>query len=57
LLATTNYAPGVETGAQANLALEGVQQSLGDRVGDRTFSRLMEMVDFQWIQGDDFRGG
>jgi DNA replication protein DnaC len=57
LLATTNYAPGVQTGAQANLALEGTQQSLGDRVGDRTFSRLMEMVDFQWVQGDDFRGG
>jgi len=56
LLATTNYAPGVETGAQANLALDGVQQSLGDRVGDRTFSRLMEMVDFQWVQGEDFRG-
>jgi hypothetical protein len=55
-LATTNYGPGVETGTQANLALEGVQQSLGDRVGDRTFSRLMEMVDFQSVQGDDFRG-
>jgi DNA replication protein DnaC len=57
LLATTNYAPGVETGAQANLSIEGVQQSLGDRIGDRTFSRLMEMVDFQWVQGEDFRGG
>jgi len=56
VVATTNYAPGVETGAQANLSLEGVQQSLGDRVGDRTFSRLMEMVDFQWVQGEDFRG-
>lgn len=56
LLATTNYAPGMASGAEANLSLAGVQQSLGDRVGDRVFSRLMEMVDFQQVSGDDYRG-
>lgn len=55
LLATTNYGPGVASGVEANLAVSGVQQSLGDRVGDRVFSRLMEMADFQVVSGDDYR--
>ena len=55
LLATTNYAPGMASGIEANLAVSGVQQSLGDRVGDRVYSRLMEMADFQLVSGDDYR--
>ena len=57
LLATTNYAPGGITGVEANLSLDGIQQTLADRVGERVFSRLMEMADFQEVQGEDFRAG
>jgi DNA replication protein DnaC len=62
LIATTNYRPGEATGAgPGNLALVGTEgstpQTLGDRVGNRVFSRLCEMCDFVEVGrgGQDFR--
>lgn len=55
LLGTTNYTPGSATGVQANLAVDDARHTLGDRIGDRSFSRLMEMADFEWVQGEDYR--
>ena len=58
LIGTTNYAPGVASGRPPrNLALVGGgskkeqadAQTLGDRVGDRVFSRLKQMVVFRPI--------
>ena len=56
-LGTTNFLPGMPTGAApSNLAqLSSQQQTLGDRVGERVYSRLREMGDFIEIGGDDFR--
>ncbi len=56
-LGTTNYPPGVPAGrGVANLA-EGAKQtqSLGDRVGDRVYSRLRDMADFIEVSGLDYR--
>ena len=56
-LGTTNYQPGDATGdGPPNLA-HGVRatQTLGDRVGDRVYSRLCEMCDFVEVGGKDFR--
>jgi len=56
-LATTNYAPGRGRGiATANLSQPKHQPSLVDRVGERVYSRLTEMVDFRPVLGEDFRG-
>ena len=62
LVATTNYRPGEATGAgPGNLALVGTEgqtpQTLGDRVGNRVYSRLCEMCDFVEIGrgGIDYR--
>lgn len=56
-LATTNYLPKAATGVrQDNLALaDGARQTLGDRVGDRVFSRLREMGAFVEVGGHDMR--
>ncbi|MCK6503011.1 ATP-binding protein [Myxococcota bacterium] len=56
-LATTNYEPKEATGVRdVNLAVvDGARQSLGDRVGDRVFSRLREMCGFVWVGGIDMR--
>ncbi len=56
-LATTNYAPRVATGVRdVNLAMvDDSPQSLGDRVGDRVFSRLREMCSFVEVGGQDMR--
>lgn len=56
-LATTNYEPKPATGIrEVNLAMtEGSRQTLGDRVGDRVFSRLREMTSFVYVGGIDMR--
>ena len=56
-LATTNYLPGTPTGAAPpNLSTSAqLTQTLGDRVGDRVYSRLMQLVDFLEVQGKDHR--
>ncbi len=56
-LATTNYAPGTPTGnAPPNLATsQKLNQTLGDRVGERVYSRLLQLVDFLPIEGRDHR--
>jgi DNA replication protein DnaC len=64
LLGTTNFAPRTGTvrpptgavvpGAPGTLA-RGDSESLQDRLGDRVFSRLREMVTFASVRGDDFR--
>lgn len=56
VLATTNYRPKPASGAQHNLAdPERTAQTLGDRVGERVFSRLIEMCDFVELEGEDYR--
>lgn len=56
-LATTNYAPRVASGIRdVNLAVvDASPQTLGDRVGDRVFSRLREMCSFVEVGGLDMR--
>jgi DNA replication protein DnaC len=58
ILATTNYSPTRATGlVEVNLATPAQQPSLGDRVGDRVFSRLKEMCTFVPVDGEDCRVG
>jgi DNA replication protein DnaC len=54
---TSNYAPGATSGQQpANLAMSAdLAQNLGDRVGDRVYSRLREMSTFVELGGPDYR--
>lgn len=56
-LATTNYVPGEPTGAAPpNLATQQTPtQTLGDRVGDRVYSRCLQLVDFVQVAGRDHR--
>lgn len=57
-LGTTNFSPGAPTGAMpANNAMpiQAQRQTLGDRIGERAWSRLAEMVDFVEVGGEDFR--
>lgn len=56
-LATTNYEPKPATGQrEVNLAMsETTRQTLGDRVGDRVFSRLRETSAFVFVGGIDMR--
>ena len=55
-LGTTNFRPGPFTGAQPPVgAGSKTPQTLGDRVGDRVYSRLREMSDFIEVGGKDFR--
>ena len=57
IIGTSNYSWKVASGTPTpNLALHAFSQTLGDRVGMRTFSRLQEMsVSFE-VTGTDFRG-
>lgn len=57
-LGTSNYAPEAPTGAlPSNLAAgeAGPRQTLGDRIGERAWSRMAEMVDFVEVGGEDYR--
>jgi DNA replication protein DnaC len=56
-LATTNFRPGAATGAEAPNAavVDQNPQTLGDRVGDRVYSRLREMCEFVELGGRDMR--
>ncbi len=56
-LGTTNYAPGIPAGRGLPNLAEGarVTQSLGDRVGDRVYSRLRDMAEFIEVGGLDYR--
>ena len=56
-LATTNYEPAAPTGAQIGnpALLAGPAQTLGDRVGERVWSRIREMGIFVPVKGKDFR--
>jgi len=56
-LATTNYLPGQPTGsAPPNLSTtQAPTQSLGDRVGDRVYSRFLQLLDFVEVAGRDHR--
>jgi DNA replication protein DnaC len=56
-IATTNYGPGEPTGFEsANLSTaKRPSQRLADRVGDRVYSRLCEVVDFIEVSGKDHR--
>lgn len=53
LLGTTNFSPRPGK-APTTLAQPGVE-SLEDRLGERVFSRLREMVTFAPVKGEDFR--
>ena len=58
ILATTNYnwGPPQNKGTSiTNLSENFNTQTLGDRVGDRVFSRLQECCYFAPVKGDDFR--
>lgn len=54
---TTNFRPGPPSGAAAPNAalLDAPTQTLGDRVGERVWSRLVEMCDFVEVGGADAR--
>jgi len=56
VLATTNFRAVGPTGVlEGNLADPDKAPSLGDRVGERVFSRLREMCQFVPVGGDDYR--
>ncbi len=65
VLATTNYAPKLQKGRRpmdaamagpANLSVaSGAQFTLAERIGERVFSRLMEMAELQEVRGLDYR--
>jgi len=56
-LGATNYAPQPATGVrEVNLAtVDASRQTLGDRVGDRVFSRISQMCAFIEVGGPDMR--
>jgi DNA replication protein DnaC len=56
ILATTNYPFQGPSGLVAtNMAQPEKRQTLGDRIGDRVFSRIAEVCDHMPVGGDDFR--
>jgi DNA replication protein DnaC len=63
ILATTNYPPKLghrrppnAMQGPANLSVSsGSQYTLAERIGDRVFSRLMEMAELQEVHGHDYR--
>lgn len=56
ILATTNFSPvRASAMAEANLAVPGFVPTLGDRIGDRVFSRLKETCTFMTVSGEDCR--
>jgi DNA replication protein DnaC len=56
-LGTSNFRPGAFTGAEPPNAASttAATQTLGDRVGDRVYSRLRQMTGFVELGGLDFR--
>ena len=57
IIGTTNFTWGVSTGREhINLAQSDYElHSLGDRVGNRAFSRLQQMCFYYDVKGNDFR--
>ena len=56
IIGTSNYAWKIPSGTPTpNLAIQAFNQTLGDRVGLRTFSRLQEMCISYQVKGTDFR--
>lgn len=56
ILASTNFSPGEATGRQtSNFALPEKNVTLGDRVGNRVYSRLVEVCAFVGLPGQDYR--
>ena len=55
-LATTNYVPGNPTGAAPPNLSTTQTSTLRDCVGDRVYSRLLQLVDFVEAAGRDYRG-
>jgi DNA replication protein DnaC len=55
ILATTNYAPGASEGLATPDFVSGNGPALIDRVGDRVYSRLLEMCTMVRIEGADYR--
>ena len=55
ILATTNYSPGQARGVATPDFVTGKRPALIDRVGDRVYSRLLEMCHLVHIDGNDFR--
>ncbi|MCO4747131.1 MAG: ATP-binding protein [Proteobacteria bacterium] len=56
ILASTNFRPGDATGRQTtNFATPEDKQTLGDRVGNRVYSRLTEVCTFVDLPGKDYR--
>lgn len=56
-LGTTNYVPGMPAARLPTNLAEGARQTqtLGDRVGDRVYSRLRDMAEFIEVGGLDYR--
>jgi len=55
ILATTNYTPGVSQGIATPEFATGKRPALIDRVGDRVYSRLVEMCSMVQIEGEEYR--
>jgi DNA replication protein DnaC len=55
IIATTNYAPGNPQGVATPEFTTGKRPALIDRVGDRVYSRLLEMCHLVHIDGGDYR--
>ena len=55
ILATTNYEPGASQGVAAPDFATGARPALIDRVGDRVYSRLLEMCNMVQMEGRDYR--
>ena len=55
ILATTNYSPGTSQGMAVPDFTSGRRPALVDRVGDRVYSRLLEMCEMVHIDGQDYR--
>ena len=55
ILATTNYEPGVSKGVATPDFTTGTRPALIDRVGDRVYSRLLEMCNMVQMEGRDYR--
>lgn len=55
ILATTNYNPGNSQGVAVPDFTSGRRPALVDRVGDRVYSRLLEMCQMVHIDGQDYR--
>ncbi len=59
LLATSNYTPRATSDNAVAPLLEGgirIPSTLEERLGDRIYSRLMEMCRFMELRGEDYRG-